>query len=60
MLRYVYGISSGAALLLYAYLAFTGWELGTEPREQGLGDVRSGHAGYSSFHFWHAGPHGGK
>ena len=32
MLRYVYGISSGAALLLYAYLAFTGWELrGSEP-----------------------------
>jgi hypothetical protein len=58
MLRWIYGTTSGAALILYAYLAFTGWEMGTEPRETGAHDIRGSH-GHRVF-FWHTGPHPGK
>ena len=58
MLRWLYAATSGGALLLYGYLAITGWELGTGPRTTGAHDIR-GSRGHGVF-FWHSGPHPGK
>lgn len=58
MLRWIYGATSGAGLILYAFLAFTGRELGTQPRATGAQDIRGSH-GHRVF-FWHAGFRGGK
>ena len=55
------GLGLGALLILvYAYGAFTGRELGNPAREQIPVDVRQAPGGYRSFHFWHSGYHGGK
>jgi hypothetical protein len=60
MMRKAY-LGSGIALLaLYAILAFSGWEFGTPERQYLTADVRNSPGGYRSFHFWHAGYHGGK
>jgi hypothetical protein len=60
MLRKIWLGSGIGCLALYAVLAFTGWELGTPGRERIPVDVRNSPGGYRSFHFWHAGYHGGK
>ena len=60
MLRNFYLAIGMAILTLYGVVAFTGWELGTPAREMIPGDVRNSPGGYRSFHFWHAGFHGGK
>lgn len=55
------GLGVGAlAILVYGLIAFTGYEFGTAAREQVPADVRQSPGGYRSFHFWHAGYHGGK
>jgi hypothetical protein len=59
MLRYIYIITSGAALAFYAYMGLTGYEFGSPEREELSASVRHS-PGYRSFHYWHSGPHGGK
>jgi hypothetical protein len=60
MLRRFYLLTGMATLALYGVVAFTGWEFGTPPRERIPADVRHSPGGYRSYHFWHAGYHGGK
>jgi hypothetical protein len=60
MLRNSYLAIGLAILTLYGVVAFTGWEPGTPARAMIPGDVRNSPGGYRSFHFWHAGFHGGK
>ena len=55
------GLALGAILILvYAAIGLTGTEFGDPERERLPPDVRSAPGGYRSFHFWHAGYHGGK
>jgi hypothetical protein len=60
MLRKIYLLTGMATLALYGVVAFTGWEIGNPRRARIPADVRSSPGGYRSFHFWHAGYHGGK
>jgi hypothetical protein len=57
MLRNVYLILSALVLGVYACVALTGFEFGTEPRETLDPSVR--HTPHRT-HFWFFGPHGGK
>ncbi len=51
----------GAAVIgLYLWSALSGWEPGPSQRGFVPQSVRSSPGGYRSFHFWHAGFHGGK
>ena len=59
MLRKFYLLTGMATLALYGVVAFSGWELGTPQREKVPPGARDS-KGYKSFHFWHAGYHGGK
>ncbi len=60
MLRYFYLATSLGILTLYGIVALSGWEFDNPPRETIPADVRNSPGGYRSFHFWHAGFHGGK
>ena len=44
----------------YSAMAFTGYEPGAPSRDQVPASFRSSPGGYRTFHFWHAGYHGGK
>jgi len=48
------------ALIGYVVVSMTGTEFGDPDREFVPADVRQSPGGYRSFHFWHAGYHGGK
>ncbi|HEX8283847.1 MAG TPA: hypothetical protein VF588_10855 [Pyrinomonadaceae bacterium] len=60
MLSKLYLLLGTGVLLLYAFAAWSGWELSTSPRQKLPADVRNSPGGYRSFHFWHSGYHGGK
>lgn len=60
MLRYFYLALGTGTCLAYAGMSLLGWEISTAPRHQLPGNVRQSPGGYRSFHFWHAGFHGGK
>jgi hypothetical protein len=44
----------------YAAMAYADYEFGSPARDEIPASVRSSPGGYRSFHFWHAGYHGGK
>ena len=44
----------------YSGLAYSDYEPGSPTRDEIPASVRSSPGGYRSFHFWHAGYHGGK
>ena len=44
----------------YGAMAYADYEFGAPARDEIPASVRSSPGGYRSFHFWHAGYHGGK
>ncbi len=50
------------AILLGSYVAVTlaGWDISSPPQQRLDPSLRNAPGGYRSFHFWHAGFHGGK
>jgi hypothetical protein len=44
----------------YGGIAYADYEFGSPARDEIPASVRSSPGGYRSFHFWHAGYHGGK
>jgi hypothetical protein len=55
-----YGVFGGAVIAAYLWQGFSGWEPQRGERGFVPASVRSSPGGYRSFHFWHAGFHGGK
>jgi hypothetical protein len=60
MLQKLYLLTSAGIVGVWLVAALGGSEWGNPPREEIPASVRSAPGGYRSFHFWHAGYHGGK
>jgi hypothetical protein len=59
MLRKIYLGFGTLIIVVYGWLAFTGWEPGTPAREKLPRGARAG-TGFRSYHVWHSSYWGGK
>jgi hypothetical protein len=56
----VLAVFGALGVVSYAGMAYADYEFASPARDEIPASVRSSPGGYRSFHFWHAGYHGGK
>ena len=56
----VLAVFGAVGVATYGGMAYADYEFGSPARDEIPASIRSSPGGYRSFHFWHAGYHGGK
>ena len=56
----VLAVFGAIGVATYGGMAYADYEFGSPARDEIPASIRSSPGGYRSFHFWHAGYHGGK